>query len=528
MPEHKPPTEFTLPPLPPPETDQLSSALKVYVRHIRLSGNTVFLEGELEMLTAPYENREVTSEELQALRYALTQYYVERGYINSGAIIPDQEVKDGIIEIRLIEGRLNRVDIEGNQGLRTGYLSDRIALGAGPPLNINTLQEQIQILLESPLIERINAELQPGTQPGEAVLKALVEEKAPYQLGLSFDNHIAPSIGGLQGRFFGAHQNLTGWGDRLGFEVDYAEGLVDFSVDYSLPVTRRDTIAQVWYNQSDSTVVEDPFNIIDVESDYQSYGLSLIHPVYRTPQQTLSLSASIERRSSKTFLDGTPFCFFCGAFPNSSDFSTSTQDGESDVTVLRLSQEWVDRTPDQVIAARSTFSIGIDAFGATDNPGDLPDGEFFTWLGQFQWARRFDDGELIFRTDLQASKDPLLPLEKFAVGGANSVRGYRENQLVRDWGFVSSLEYRYTIFQDESGEHRLQVAPFVDVGGAWDIDLDTPSPEVIPSAGIGLRWNPFHQVYAELYWGYAFRDVDNPDGDLQDHGIHFQLVGELF
>jgi hemolysin activation/secretion protein len=90
------------------------------------------------------------------------------------------------------------------------------------------------------------------------------------------------------------------------------------------------------------------------------------------------------------------------------------------------------------------------------------------------------------------------------------------------------LEYRHSIFQDELGGNKLQIAPFVDIGGAWDIDQDTSSPEIIPSAGIGLRWNPLRKLYAELYWGYAFMDVDNPDGDLQDHGIHFQIVGQLF
>jgi hemolysin activation/secretion protein len=402
-PTQKPVTEITLPPLPPPKPDEerLSSTIKVSVRNVRLTGNTVFPTEELEKLTAPYENREVTSEELQELRHQLTRYYVERGYINSGAIIPDQEVKDGVIEIRLIEGQLSRIDIEGNQGLRTSYLSDRIALGAGSPLNINNLQEQIQILLESPLIERINAELQPGGQPGEAALKARVDEKAPYQFGVSFDNHLAPSIGGLQGRFFGAHQNLTGWGDRLGFDVGYAEGLVNFAVDYSVPVTPRDTTVQVWYNQSDSNVVDKIFvNILDVESEYESFGLRLSHPLIRTPQQTLVLGASIERRHSKTFLDGEPTSFSLGVPDKGPD------EGESDLTVLRLSQEWIDRTPDQVIAARSTFNIGLPIFGATANPGDRPDGEFFTWLGQFQWAKRFDDGEFVFRTDLQASKDP--------------------------------------------------------------------------------------------------------------------------
>jgi hypothetical protein len=102
-----------------------------------------------------------------------------------------------------------------------------------------------------------------------------------------------------------------------------------------------------------------------------------------------------------------------------------------------------------VIAARSTFSLGVDALGATVNGGPVPDGQYLAWLGQFQWVRRFDDrgDQFVFRTDLQLAEDPLLPLEQFAVGGASTVRGYRENQLVRDNGFVTSAELRIPTFR---------------------------------------------------------------------------------
>ena len=101
----------------------------------------------------------------------------------------------------------------------------------------------------------------------------------------------------------------------------------------------------------------------------------------------------------------------------------------------------------QVIAARSTLSIGLDAFDATQQHGSVPDGQFVTWLGQLQWARRLGDWGIqsIFRTDLQLSNRSLLPMEQCAVGGFNTVRGYRENQLVRDECFIASLELRVPI-----------------------------------------------------------------------------------
>ena len=59
------------------------------------------------------------------------------------------------------------------------------------------------------------------------------------------------------------------------------------------------------------------------------------------------------------------------------------------VTALRLSQDWAHYTQEEVFAARSQLSFGIDALGATTHGGETPDGRFFAWLGQFQWAKLF-------------------------------------------------------------------------------------------------------------------------------------------
>lgn len=63
------------------------------------------------------------------------------------------------------------------------------------------------------------------------------------------------------------------------------------------------------------------------------------------------------------------------------------------------------------------------------------------------------------------------------------------------------------------------------MGWSAKVDFDTPSPEMIYSAGIGLRWDPARRVHAEFYWGHPFRQLDeqNVEHDLQDDGIHFAL-----
>ena len=121
-----PPPGTLLPPLPiPPETAPFPT-LRVFVREIRVTGSTVFSAEELAKVTAPYLNREVTSEDLEALRVALTLLYVNNGYVNSGAILPDQTVSEGVVTYQIIEGGLTAVDVEGNRWFRSSYFQKRL------------------------------------------------------------------------------------------------------------------------------------------------------------------------------------------------------------------------------------------------------------------------------------------------------------------------------------------------------------------------------------------------------------------
>ena len=162
-----------------------------------------------------------------------------------------------------------------------------------------------------------------------------------------------------------------------------------------------------------------------------------------------------------------------------------------------------------------------------------PDGKFFSWLGQFQWVRRLPifNSQLLFRADAQLANESLLPLEKFSVGGMHSVRGYRENQLVRDNGAVTSLEWRIPIFRlpipgisktIEDGS--LMIATFVDFGWSENEDFASPSPRTIGSWGLGLRWDPSPIMQTEFYWGVPFRSIkEGTEHDIQDYGIHFKV-----
>lgn len=93
---------------------------------------------------------------------------------------------------------------------------------------------------------------------------------------------------------------------------------------------------------------------------------------------------------------------------------------------------------------------------------------------------------MTLRADTQIAAHSLLSLEKFIVGGEQTVRGYRENLLVRDSGFIASLEFRIPIFPEKTGASRLWLAAFSDYGRSWNKVTETPNPDSISSAGLGL------------------------------------------
>ena len=282
--------------------------LRVFVREIRVTGSTVFTAEELAKVTAPYLNRELTSEDLEALRVALTLLYVNNGYVNSGAILPDQTVTDGVVTFQIVEGGLTGVEVDGNRWFRSNYFQKRFNLDAGPPLNINALQRRLQLLLEDQRIQRLNAELKPGLRRGEGILDVRVEERTPYKLSVVYNNYQSPSVGEDRGIVILEHQNLTGNGDVATAQYGRSRGLdplLDFK--YSFPFTAYDTTASLQYRRNTFAVVEEPFEDLDIDSKSHIYTIAFRQPVYRTLNSEVALEFTGERLSHETLLLGERF-----------------------------------------------------------------------------------------------------------------------------------------------------------------------------------------------------------------------------
>jgi hemolysin activation/secretion protein len=501
-----PPTP--LPEVPPPTGDRF------VVNKVEVLGSTV-LQDEIAELTQAFTNREVTFEDLIQLRTNITQLYIDNGYVTSGAFLPvNQDVTSGIVTIQVVEGELERINVDGLQRLRSEYVRSRLELATKPPVNQQRLERALQLLQIEPLIRQVNAELTAGSTAGRNVLQVSLQENPPFTAGLNTDNRQSSSIGSLQGSVFATHNNLLGFGDRLSAEYGITEGLNIYDINYAIPVNARNGTLALRYGNSDSRIIEDRFRNLDIKSDTRTLSLSFRQPVSQTPTNEFALSLAFDLRRSRTFLEGEPF-----------SFNEGPDNGESRVSVVRFAQDWVDRGTTRVLAARSQFSFGIDAFDATINNTGT-DGRFFSWLGQFQWVQQLSPRVLILsRLDAQLTPDSLLSLERFGLGGVDTIRGYRQNEIVADNAILGSVEVRVPLTSDPN---ILQIAPFVEVGTAWNNRFPNPAPATLAGLGLGFRWLVSPNLALRLDYGIPLISVANRGNSLQDQGFYFSLRYQPF
>ncbi len=512
-----PPPEPELQTPPTQESPEVTfpSGDRFFIKKVEVLGNTV-LEDEIAKLIQPYENRSVTFEELLELRSAIIQLYIKNNYITSGAFLPNnQDLSSGTVKIQVVEGEFERIEIGGLNRLREGYVRMRLERATSTPLNQQRLEEALQLLQLDPLIERVNAELTAGSTPGRNILRISLKEAPAFHSAIALENNQSPSIGSVQGSVQVSHNNLLGFGDRGSAQYGRTEGLELYDINYTIPINARNGALNFRYNNGDSRIIEREFRDIGIRSETQTYSLNFRQPITRTPNREFALSLGLDRRRSQTYiLNDMPF-----------SFTEGPEKGESKVTVIRFSQDWVKRDTRRVLAARSQFSLGIDAFDATINNTGT-DGRFFSWLGQFQWVQQLSSRNLLVaRIDAQLTPDSLLSLERFSIGGVDTVRGYRQNQLVADNGILGSVEVRIPLTSDP---RVVQLAPFFEIGTAWNNREIDPDPATIASLGLGLRWLITSDLSLRLDYGIPLISVGERGNSLQENGLYFSVRYQPF
>ncbi len=496
----------------------------ITVSHFEFKGNTAFSDEELAAATAPFTNKPITFAQLLQVEAAITKLYINAGYINSGAVIPAEQVfsPDGaVVKIEVIEGEVEEIQVTVEGRLNADYVGSRLAVATTKPLNQNRLLEALQVLQLNPLIETISADLSAGTRPQLAVLSVRVQEADTFNIEFFTDNGRVRSIGSFQRGIRLNQTNLLGFGDGLRVEYANTDGSNAVYTDYTVPINPYNGTIKLTSRLNLTEIIEPPFDRLDITGDSLYLDLSFRQPIIETPSQELALGITASRVEGKTTLLGVGFPLSVGA----------NDQGHTSISALRFFQEWTQRGAQDVFALRSQFSVGVDAFDATNNE-EPPDSRFVEWQVQGQYVRLLArDTLLVLRSSVQLSNEPLLSLEQFALGGLYSVRGYRQNLLLTDNGVFASAEVRLPILRVESVSGVLQVVPFVDFGVGWNHEnnpIPTPNPNTLVSVGLGLQWQMGDNFNARLDWGIPLTEFEVQGNTVPAQELYFTVNFSLF
>lgn len=457
-----------------------------YVRRIELTGFSLPDErGELAALLEEYTRRSVKTEEFSALTARLTAYAKSCGYPVVQAVIPPQEVKAGVLEIRMYVASYDEVKLASNttdvaDSVLEGYLHK---MKTGETMTDRTLEAAVNNLNDLPGVTA-RAVLRPGSVPGTTAVDIEAARRPVWNNYVFVDN----GGGYYSGRYrygFNTEINNPGHqGDKIVLSGTWSSHDVEnYAARYELPVGRDGTRLGVAYSRSEYELHTNGF----YDSLGKSEGLSLygLTPLYRTRSDRLTLIYGYDHRKITN-----RYRFRLGDIP--------TQRMEKDADVWHVGISGSQYLPNEFLQYDLIYWYGnMDA-----EDGAFIDGAYHKLTGDL--LKVWYDGPWNYRirTSWQLGSRALDGSEQFYLGGMNGVRGYGNGDGYGDSGWLGTAEVRRA-----TGVEGLEAALFLDAGYAKDRAWDRS--ERLYSWGVGLRYAMPNDWYAQL--DYARKIHARPD-----------------
>ncbi|MDJ0716471.1 MAG: POTRA domain-containing protein [Prochloraceae cyanobacterium] len=487
----------------------------VVIQKIKITGNTVFSEEKLQEIIQPFLNKELTLEEVFDIAEIVSNFYNKEGYTTSFATIAPQNFAAGTVNLEVTEGFLENIDVEVEGWLKPKYVRDRIIKVVGKLgstiYNQNRLNKALQLLLIDPNVKNLEVEQEFERTTGATSLKVKALASKPVGFKLRTDNGRSPSVGSVQ-RVVQIEVRPTTNGDRLTLGYVNTDGSNDIDLFYSIRVNPSNGQFFAAYAQNNSQVIETPFRVNDIDFDRDIYLLGYRQPLIETPLSELALGLAFFHSDGNSSIENRPFQLVRGA----------DEDGNLRVSTISPFVEYSNRWGNNFISARSSLNFGVDVFDAT-NTGEISS-QFFSMRLQSQYVNFIAPDTLgIAKFAVQLTPDLLPAPEQLSLGGRETVRGYRQSQVVADNGVFASVEMWLPMWRDEDLDMALQMAPFFDFGYGSNNDGTLEEDNTLFSVGVGLQYRAGERFFVRLDYGIPIVKVESNviERTLQDDGFYF-------
>lgn len=512
-------------------TDASAAPQHFDVFEYRVLGNTVLKSPDIETQLYPLLGPKKTIDDVEHARQVLETFYHDRGYGTVFVDIPEQDVNEGIVRLKVSEGVLQSAHIQG-----TRFFSNRKIRAALPAAAANTvphipsLQSQLAKLNAETSDRTVTPVLKAGSKPGTMDLSLNVQDQLPIAASVELNNQYSSDTSPLRAIAMFGYNDMFGRLDSLSVQYQASpqeRSEVDvWAGSYTARLGNQGTKLSAIFINSDSNVATagDGGTSIDVLGKGKIYGLRLSNPLGISAAATHVFLAGLEYKDFTESIFSKDLLLTPISYMNAS---------------LGHASAWRQERRQWSLASSANFGFR----GRINDPDEF---RFKRNQGVANYFLLKADGTVVqslpwkmllrLRAAGQYAVDSIISNEQFSIAGADGVRGYLEAEALGDIGIKSSLELNappWKLFKDNI---QTQGFVFFDYGRMSRLnplrssslatlgELLEPVNVTLRSFGAGVNLSLLQHVNGAVTWAYPLNDTPTSSGTREgDSRVHFSI-----
>lgn len=449
--------------------------IRFTLKELRFDPSYFLTKVRLESIASKYVGKEINYGGLSAIVDDINALYRERDILTARAVLQSQQIKNGIVNISLVEGRLGEVTLEGNKRLSTDYAVSWLQAKPAEVLDTAVLQTRIE-LFNLANRSHMEARLRPGAEFGMTDILLELREPPLVPLRLFADNEGSESVGQEQFGMETGLNGLMGIDDRLLLNVSHSKGSTPISLSYSVPLNQSGGRGTLSYSEVATQVIAGPYRTLDIAGQSKTTQLALSQPLANRGLWHYDGAVSVGHTKADNSVSGNVLS--SSNIDNLTMGLNSTASDEKRTLAAGLNTTLASYT--SLGQARRDASV-------TQLSG--------TWLEHIG-----ESGYSVLRSTFQYASDAVLPSTMLLqLGGTASVRGYKVGAVSGTDGYFVNTEYHHALNSDvsgvvffDSGEVRsagIASQRVSSIGIGWDAQI---------SKGISFNWTAAHALVTTL------------------------------
>ena len=497
------------------------------IRAFEVTGNTLFTDDQVRSAVILFTGSNRTSADVEKARDSLEKKYHDAGYPAVMVNIPEQTLQDGIVKLQVIESRIGRVKVTGNRYFtREKMLKDLPSFTPGTILYVPRVRQELTQLNRSQDL-KVEPVMSPGKEVGTIDVELRVEDHLPLHGFLELNNRATPQTEPLRLNASIRYDNLWQREHSLSLQYQVSPQNTDeveaLSASYALPAPWEKSdqwaLYGIWSNSN--SAFGEGFQIVGKGNIFGTRYVVLL-PEYRLYTHTLTLGLDYKSITQKE--------------PNTTG-TTATAMLEFPVQYAPFSFSYSSSLPDKW-GGMNQFGAGLNMNFRSSSSQEMKfetsrykaQANYFIFTANAQRMQKLTLGtNLSLKVDGQIADQPLLNSEQYTAGGMESVRGYKENEVLGDNALHGMFEL---LFPDPLGGtamgKKIQITPFFFYDFA-SLSIKDPLPGQdssigLSGTGVGIRGSMAKNLEYELDWAVALRTTTQTEKHDQRSNFKVRVV----